>query len=268
MAVIEFEQRGGIAWVTINRPERRNTWTPEAFVLLSDAWAEIQSNKSIVAAVLTGTGDKAFCAGGDLGELIPLFTGAKTAKSELEKRFMADLSVMDKALLKNSELYKPIIAAVNGLAMGGGCEILQACDIRIAADHATFALPEVKRAIVPGGGSMARLARQIPYPMAMEMMLTGEPVSAQQALQFGFLNRVVPAAELEATVNTMAEGLALNGPLAMQAIKEAVLRSSGVPMREAFAIEQECSGRVMASKDAQEGPRAFMEKRKPNYVGE
>lgn len=268
MAVIDFEQRGAVAWITINRPERRNTWTPESFVLLNDAWQEVKSNKSIAVAVLTGTGDKAFCAGGDLGQLIPLFSGAKSPESELEKRFMSDLSVMDRALLKSGEMYKPVISAINGLAMGGGCEIIQATDIRIAADHATFALPEVKRAIVPGGGSMARLARQIPYPLAMEMMLTGEPISAQRALQFGLINQVVPFEQLTSAVEKMAETLAQNGPLAMQAIKEAVIRSSGTSMTEAFAIEQECSGRVMASKDAQEGPKAFMEKRAPVYTGE
>ncbi len=268
MADVLFEKRNGIAYITLNRPDKMNSWTANAFVLLSDAWDEVQNDADIRCAILTGTGDTAFSSGGDLGALIPLFTGAKQAQTEQEKRFMADLSYTDKALLKDSSMYKPIVAAVNGIALGGGFEILQATDIRIAASHATFALPEAKRGIVPGGGSMARLIRQIPYANAMEMMLTGEPISAQQALEWGFINKVVEPSELMATAEEYASKLAANGPLSLQAIKEVAVRSSGIPLSQAFAIEKELSAKVMSSKDAQEGPKAFKEKRKANFKGE
>lgn len=268
MADVLIERRGPVLWVTFNRPERRNAWTAESFVLLADAWQQLQEDRMLRVAVLTGAGEQAFTAGGDLAELIPLFTGMRQPQSALEKRFMAEGDLSDRALLKTSQVTKPIIAAVNGAAMGGGCEILQGCDIRLAVPDARFGLPEAKRAIVPGGGSMVRLIRQLPYPLAMEMMLTGEPVDASRALQYGFINRIVPADVLLQEAERVALQIASNGPLAIQAIKSCALRTEGLPLEEAYAIERELSAQIMMSRDAQEGPRAFMEKRTPEYRGE
>jgi len=241
MSDLLYEKQGEIARITFNRPQRRNAFTAETFVLLADAWEDFRQDPQLRVAILSGSGDQAFSAGGDLKELIPLFTGARKPQSELEKRFMADLgAISDRALLKNYPLYKPVIAAVNGLAMGGGCEILQVTDLRIAVEEAVFSLPEVCHALTPGGGSTVRLARQIPYAQAMELLLTGSPISAAQALQMGLINRVVPRGQLQAEVEKFATRLTENGPLAVQAVKETVLRSSGRSLEEGFAIEAEC----------------------------
>lgn len=268
MADVLYEKKGHIAYVTFNRPEKKNTWTPNSFVILADAWADIQTDPEIRVAILTGSGDEAFSAGGDLGSLIPLFTGAKVAQSDEEKRFMQDLErYTNHALLKGLECYKPIIAAVNGVALGGGFEILQCCDIRIASSDARFGLPEVKRGLVPGGGSLVRLIRQLSHAHAMEMLLTGESFSSEQLLDWGFLNYVVEPGQLLQKAQAIAELITANGPMAVQASKECVLRSRTEDWNEAFAIEREVSARVMSSNDAQEGPKAFKEKRKPNYTG-
>jgi enoyl-CoA hydratase len=268
MTDILFEKKGHIAYVTFNRPHKKNTWTPNSFVILADAWVDIQNDPDIRVAIITGSGTDAFSAGGDLGSLIPLFTGAKTAETDEEKRFMQDLErYTSHALLKGIDCYKPIIAAINGDALGGGFEIMQCCDIRIAATHARFGVPEVKRGLVPGGGSLVRLIRQLPHARAMEMLLTGEMFSSDQLLEWGFLNYVVEADQLLAKAETMAEIIIENGPVAVQASKECALRSLTQGWDEAFATEREVSARVMSTSDAQEGPRAIKEKRKPNYTG-
>ena len=146
-------------------------------------------------------------------------------------------------------------------------ELLQATDIRIAAEHATFGLSEPKRGLAPGGGSMVRLARQIPYAKAMEILLTGDPISADDALRCGLVNYVVPADEVMPLAEKFARTIADNGPLAVRKIKEAVIRTSGVPLDDAYKIENECALEVTRSEDAKEGPRAFIEKRKPNFKG-
>jgi enoyl-CoA hydratase len=174
---------------------------------------------------------------------------------------------MSTALLRPFELYKPIIAAVNGYALAGGSELLQATDIRIASRTASFGLTETQRGLVPGAGSMVRLPRQIPYCKAMEILMTGDAISAEEAHRIGFVNEVVEPDQVMPRALEFADRLKRNGPLAVAAVKEAVLRTSGVPLEEAFEIEAELSARVTRSEDAREGPRAFMEKREPVYVG-
>lgn len=268
MTDVLYEKKGHIAYVTFNRPEKKNTWTPNTFVILADAWADIQNDPAIRVAILSGSGSESFSAGGDLGSLIPLFTGAKSPESDEEQRFMADMErYTNHAVQKGLDCFKPIIAAVNGVALGGGFEILQCCDIRIAADHARFGVPEVKRGLVPGAGSLVRLIRQLPHARVMEMLLTGEMFSPQQLLDWGFLNYVVPAERLMEKAEAIAATIIENGPLAVQGSKEAALRSMTKDWDQAFAIEREIAARVMGSQDAQEGPQAFKEKRKPNYIG-
>ncbi len=267
MSAVLFEQRGPIAWITLNRPEAKNTMNAEVFVLLAQYWDEVRNNDEIRVAVLTASGDEDFCCGGDLGGVIPLWTGARQAANEIEEKLLADPMIMDKVMLKGEPLYKPVIAAINGRALGGGCEILQATDIRLAADTAIFGLPEPKSGIVPGAGSMVRLARQLPYAHAMKLLLTAEPIDASTAQQIGLISEVVPAADLRERAQALAEIVAANAPLALQAIKKTVLDSHTLPWADAFQIEMEQAGVVMMSKDAREGPRAFKEKRKPEFKG-
>ena len=267
MADVLYEKRGRVAWLTFNRPQRRNTWTAESFVLLADAWRDFADDSRLRVAVITGAGDETFSAGGDLMELIPLFTGAKRPASEMERRFAADPDCADRALLKDRVLPKPVIAAVNGLAYGGGFEMALATDLRIASESARFALPEVKHAIVPGAGSMVRLPRELGHARAMELLLDGEPIDARQALAWGLVNRVVSARDLGRHAADWAERLARCGPLAQRAIKQVALETAGMPLAEAFALERRHAAEVMASEDAREGPRAFAEKRAPRYTG-
>jgi enoyl-CoA hydratase len=265
---LEYEKRDHIAYITFNRPDVRNAMDAEVMVRLADAWRDYDADPDMRAAIITGAGDKAFCAGADLGKLIPLFTRARQPEDEWDKRVMEDRSVQGAALLRGFSTYKPVIAAINGFCLAGGTELIQATDIRLAAPHATFGLSEVKRAIVPAGGSLVRLARQIPYAKAMEILLTGEQMTAQEAYRIGLVNYIVPAGELLASAERFARVIAANGPVAVRKIKEAVIRTSGVPLDEAYKIESECAREVMMSEDAKEGPRAFMEKREPRYTGQ
>jgi enoyl-CoA hydratase len=263
-----YEKRDHIAVLTLNRPERRNAFSPETMVRLAEAWRDYRDDESLRVAILTGAGDQAFCAGGDLERLMPLFTGARTPQDEWDRRLMENAGdVMATALLRPFELYKPIISAINGIAVAGGAEILQATDIRIASTNASFGLAEVQRGLVPGGGSMVRLPRQIPYCKAMEILMTGDRISAEEAHRIGFVNEVVSPAELMPRAFAFAERLAKNAPLSLRAIKQAVLQTSGLPLDEAYSIENGISAGVMASEDAREGPRAFMEKREPDWKG-
>jgi enoyl-CoA hydratase len=262
-----YEKREHVAYLTFNRPESRNALSPQLMVQLAEAWRDFRDDPAARVAILTGTGEQAFCVGGDLARLMPLFTGARQPEDEWDRRLLSDLSQMQVALLRPFELYKPIVAAVNGYALAGGCEILQATDIRIASSNARFGLSEAKRGLVPGGGSMVRLARQIPYCKAMEMLLLGDHMSADEAWRIGLVNEVVPPEQVLPRAEEIARKLAANGPLALAKIKEAVWRTSGVPLERAHEIESECAATVMSSEDAREGPRAFMEKRDAVFTG-
>ena len=264
---LTYEKRGHIAYITLNRPDVRNALNPEAIIRLSEAWADYGQDDDLRVAIITGAGDVAFSSGADLGRLIPLFTGARPPEDEWDRRLIEDRSLPRKALLRGHPLYKPIISAINGFCLAGGTELVQATDIRIAADHATFGLTEVTLGIIPAGGSLARLPRQIPYCKAMEILLVGDRITAQECHRIGLVNYVVPASELMPKAEEIAAKIAANGPLAVRKIKEAVLRASGLPLDDAFRIEDECALEVMRSEDAREGPRAFMEKRQPQYKG-
>jgi len=267
MADLLFEKRDGVAWITFNRPEVKNAMSPEAICRLADALAELRDDEALRLGVLTGAGGEMFTSGGDLKKLLPLWTGGRQPQDEWDRRVLADPSVMQAALMKDFALDKPLIAAINGDALAGGFELMLACDLRVAVKHARFGLTEVQRALVPGGGSMVRLVRQIPYARAMEILLTGDPVPASEALALGLVNRLVEAGELIPAVEALAARLARNGPLALRAIKRTALETSGVALAEAFAIEAHNSAGVMRSADALEGPRAFAEKRAPLYRG-
>ena len=267
MPALLYEKRDGVAYLTFNRPEVHNALSPEMMVRLADAWQDFADDDSLRVAIVTGAGEKAFCVGADLATFIPLITGARKPEDEWDERVMSDRNLTNPAMLRDFPMYKPVIAAINGFCMAGGMEMLQGTDIRIAAEHATLGVSEVKRALVPGGGSMVRLARQIPYCKAMEILLTGDRISAEEACRIGLVNYVVPADELMPTAERFARTLAENGPLALRKIKETVIRTSGLSLEEAYKIESKISGEVFRSEDAKEGPRAFMEKRTPRYTG-
>jgi enoyl-CoA hydratase len=267
MAAIAFEKHGHQAWITLNRPAHKNMLNGEMFVELADAWKEARQDDNIRVVVLTAAGDEDFCCGGDLTEVIPLWTGAKQAETALEKRLQSDVLIADKIMLKDEPFYKPVIAAINGRALGGGTELLQATDIRIAAEHAVFALPEPKVGIVPGAGSMVRLARQLPWAHAMKILLGGEPISAEEALSMGLISEVVKAADLQSRAQHYADNICRQAPLALQAIKRTALETHTLPWADAFHFEMEQAGAVMMSKDAREGPRAFRDKRRPEFLG-
>jgi enoyl-CoA hydratase len=259
---------GPILTLTLNRPDVRNAMSPEMLVRLGTAWREFRDDGTLRVAILTGAGETDFSAGGDLARTMPLVTGAREPEDGWDRRLLADLGLFTDAILRGVALYKPIVVAVNGSALGGGTEIANACDIRVAAEHAVFGTPEAKVGLVPGGGSISRLPRQIPWAKAMEMLLVGEPVTASEALAMGLVNRVVPLADLMPAARAFAERIAANGPLAVRKIKEGVVRGSGCTLEEALRIEDEVSVAVLASRDAREGPRAFKEKRPPRFTGE
>jgi enoyl-CoA hydratase len=245
----------------------RNAVNPEALCRLADAWQDYAADDSLRVAIITGAGDRAFTAGADLGSLIPLLSGARQPQDEWDYRVVQDRQLRERVMLREMPLYKPIIAAINGACIGLGAELIQATDLRIAAEHATFAVNEVARGFMPGGGSTVRLARQIPLCKALEIILVGDPISAQEAYRIGLVNEVVPANHVMPRAEALARKIAANGPVAVRKTKETVLRSLSVSFVEGFRIERENADFTMATEDAREGPRAFMEKRPPRYIG-
>jgi enoyl-CoA hydratase/carnithine racemase len=208
-------------------------------------------------AILTGAGDVAFSAGADLVAMAEAF----------QKGQAPAYDVPFAGITRGFECWKPIIAAINGYCLAGGLELALCCDIRIAAEHATFGLPEPKRAIIPGAGGTQRLPRAIPLAYAMELLLTGERFDAQWALQAGLVSKVVPKEKLMPTCEEVAEKILECGPLAVRAIKQAALRGLEMPLTEGLALEAQLAAEVFRSEDAREGPLAFAQKRKPEYKG-
>ena len=267
MPAVLVEKRNHIAYVTFNRPEVHNSFNPEMLVLMGGFWEEAEKDDDVRAVIVTGAGNVAFSAGADLGKLIPLFTGARKPDDEWDQKLLGNRRIGDMALLRNYDFPKPVIAAINGFCIAGGMEFMQATDLRVASENASFGLQEVKWAIIPAAGSLARLQRQMPYCKAMEILLTGNRIDAQEAWRLGLINYVVPQENLIAKAEELAAAIAANGPFAVRKIKEAVRRCSGRPYEEAFKIEDELAREVMRTEDAREGPRSFIEKRKPNYKG-
>ena len=264
---IIYEKRDQIAQITLNRPEAHNALDPDTIVRLIHAWEDFRDDPDMRCAIVTGSGDQTFCAGADLNTLIPLFTGAKAPKSDAEKKVRADPMIAQKALLRDLEIFKPIIAGINGQAIAGGLELLYSTDIRIAAEGSRFGLQEVKWGIFPMGGSSVKLPRQIPHARAMELLLTGELMDAKEALALGLINRVVPKEKVLGECERLARIIVKNGPLAVTAVKKAVLSNIGLSLEEGLAREVELAVPVFMSQDAQEGPRAFKEKRPPRFQG-
>jgi enoyl-CoA hydratase len=253
---IDYEKKGRIALITINRPEALNCLNQADMEALGEAWLDFRDDDQMWVGILTGAGDKAFSAGADLGELVPKLNSGE-----------APISPTFPGFLKNIKCFKPIIAAVNGFCLAGGTEMLQGTDIRIAVKEATFGIPEVKWGLFPAAGSTVRLPRQIPYCWAMEILLMGDSITAEQALNIGLINRIVPRETLMDSAFEIAGRICDNGPLAVRAIKESALRSYDIPEEHAYFLEAFMAKKVFGTRDAIEGPRAFFEKRKPVFEG-
>jgi enoyl-CoA hydratase len=262
-----YSAHDGIATISFNRPEARNALTPEMLCRLADAIVAFAADDSLRVAIITGIGDKAFCAGGDLALTLPLMTGARAPVDAWDRRLLEDPLVAAASQLRGFPLHKPLIAAINGACLAAGTELMLGTDIRVAAEHATFGLPEVTRGLLPFAGSMARLPRQVAWCHAMELMLVGDAIPAQEAHRIGLVNHVVPAADVMAKAQQLARRIASNGPVAVQQVKRTALASSGVDLAAAYLLEDEARRVVLASEDAREGPRAFAEKRAPRFQG-
>jgi len=254
-----WERVGATLVVTMNRPEVRNALSGPMLVGLYDAWHEVDENPDIRCAVLTGAGGN-FCAGADLKAMF----GAGGDRPYAE-RWQQDPDLHWKALLRHYHLRKPLIAAVEGYAVAGGTEILQATHIRVAAAGATLGIFEARRGLFPQGGSTVRLVRQIGYTAAMEMLLTGRAYTADEALAIGLVGRVVPDGEALAAALELADTVAANGPLAVEAILRSVRETECLPEDEALAKELEIGWPIFSTDDAKEGTRAFTEKRAPQF---
>lgn len=251
---ITLERHGSVAIIRFDRPDKLNSLTLAMYDELADAFAEVRDDAAIAAAVLTGTGDRAFCVGADLHESIPALA---------EGRF--DISHWDGAHQKHTTLFKPVIGAVNGLCLGGGFEILLSTELRIAADDAEFGLPEPSVGAVPAGGTLVRLTRQIPYAWAMQLLLLGDRITAADALRFGLLNAVVPAKDVLPTAVQWAERLSRLSGTALHTIKEATLHLADLPTDQAFHNEARYGQQAFTSADAHEGLTAFAQGRQPSF---
>ena len=252
-----IERRDHVLIVTMNRPAARNALSGPMLELMRQAWDTVDADPDIRACVLTGAGG-AFCAGADLKAMTRSHPGDQFRGGGM------DLSVI-KSLLKGRRLTKPLIAAVEGPAIAGGTEILQACDIRVAGESARFGVSEARWGLFPLGGSAVRLVRQIPYTVAADLLLTGRHITAAEALSMGLIGYVVPDGQALDRALEIAAAIAANGPIAVRAILQVIRDTEGMPENEAFALEAKAGMAVFASEDAKEGPRAFAEKRRPQF---
>jgi enoyl-CoA hydratase len=256
-----FERDGHTAVVTLNRPAKRNALSSEMLVRMYDAWLEIDANPDIRAAVVTGAGGN-FCSGADLKAM-----AAGHPDDEYTKRFATDRDLHWKALLRHFQPGKPMIAAVEGYAIAGGTEILQAFDLRVAGESAQFGVAEVRRGLFPLGGSTVRLSRQIPYTVAAELLLTGRFMPAPEAKEVGLIGHVVPDGQALDKALELAGQIAANGPLAVQAVLRSLRTTREMPEKVGLAYELEVGGPIFLTEDAVEGPTAFAEKRTPQFKG-
>lgn len=250
------ERDGAVLWITIDRPHVLNALDPATHAALADAFDRYAADAELRVAILTGTGERAFCVGSDLKARVKANRDdhPPTGFGGLTRRF---------------DLFKPVVCAVNGLALGGGVELMLACDLVIAADHAELALPEPRVGLAAlGGGGLQRLAREVPLKQAMWLVMTGRRITAVEAMRMGLVNEVVPRGELRTRVQALAGELLEMAPLALEASKQVMLQSLMYPdLSEAMAASYPAAERMLASEDAIEGQLAFVEKRNPRWMG-
>jgi (E)-benzylidenesuccinyl-CoA hydratase len=257
---ITYEKDGRVALITISRPERLNAIDPQTGHELRTAFSDFRDDDDLWVAILTGSGDRAFSTGNDLVAMSEMMAGKSNVARELARAPFGGIT-------REFECWKPIVAAINGYCLAGGLEIALCCDIRVAAEHAQFGVPEVTRAIIPGAGGTQRLPRMLPKGIALEMLVTGARFDAQWALRCGLVNYVVPAEEVLPKAREMAEKICENGPLAVRAAKESAVRGLELSLEDGLNLEIEFSGKVIRTEDAREGPLAFAQKRQPEYKG-
>ncbi len=254
-----YERKERVATITINRPEVHNALDFETAEQLADAFSAFRDDDDLWIAILTGAGDQTFCSGADLKTAIPNFPEDNWEAEELRRR--------GGGISQNFECWKPIIAAINGHCFAGGFELMLACDLRIASEQALFGLREVCWGIIPAGGGTQRLPRAVPLAKALEIIMTGNKFSAQEAYQMGLINQVVPRARLKDEVENWVQTLLKRGPLALRAAKKAVLQGLNMPLTEGLNLEYRLFKDLIHTQDAVEGPKAFAEKRRPNFQG-
>ena len=257
MSTVLYEQQDRVVTITLNRPEAMNSVDPETQAALVQAWTRFRDDDAAWVAILTGAGERAFSAGADLKKFVP----AEFAPGGGAPHNAHGLGGITRGL----EVWKPMIAAVNGYCLAGGLEQALACDLRIATPNATFGLTEVRWAIIPGAGGTQRLPRALPLAKALEMILLARTLTAEEALRWGLINAVVPPAELLPTARAWAQELCEKGPLALRAAKEAVVRGLTMPLADGLRLEAMLSAGLRGTEDAGEGPRAFAEKRTPHF---
>jgi enoyl-CoA hydratase/carnithine racemase len=257
LANVLFEKKNGIAYVTVNRPKVLNALNTPTWKDLRTAFEDVRDDASVRGAILTGAGNKAFIAGADIGEL------AHVAAFEAEQSSRFGQEVLD--LIEN--LGKPVIAAINGFALGGGCETAMACTIRIAVDTARFGQPEVALGLIPGGGGTQRLPRLVGKGWALQLILSGEMISAQEAYRIGLVNEIVPAADLIARAEAILKKIASNAPIAVRFALEAANKGMDTSQGEGLLLEASYFGLCAATEDKKEGTAAFLEKRAPRFQG-
>lgn len=252
--VFNYEKEGKIAIFTFNRPEVRNAANLEVYREIQKAMEDFRDDPDLWVGIVTGAGDKAFCAGADIRESLPF-------RKKVSDRPWAYPALPTRGL----ELWKPLIAAINGLALGFGMEMALSCDIRIASENARLGQPEVNIGMMPGQGGTQRLPRLIPWCKAAEIMFLGKPIDAQEAYRIGLVNKVVPQSELMSTAREWAEAICQVGPLAVRAIKEAMIKGHGMNLEDGLRLEYSLTNYVVNTEDFTEGTTAFIEKRKPVF---
>ena len=250
--VIDYKKEGRVAVFTINRPQAMNAMTPEGLSEFNKELIDFRDDPEIWVGIITGAGEKAFCAGADIKETLP---------------YMAAGGPLAPTILRGMEITKPLIAAVNGLALGGGLEFALACDIRIAAENARFGLTEATIGLIPGWGGTQRLPRIIGTGRAAEMIFTGKIIDAAEAYRIGLVNAVVPLDKLMPTAREWAENIMKAAPLAVRAVKKAMYSGLNTTLESGLQIELELENEVTKTEDFKEGVAAFKEKRKPAYKG-
>jgi len=251
---IDYHIEGKIATITLNRPDAYNAVDVQMLKQLREVMLAFRGNEDVWVGIVTGAGEKAFSAGADIAETLPYMKKIRGKPWELPD-----------TPLRHMEVYKPLVAAVNGVALGGGLEIMLICDIRIAAEHARFGSPEVNLGLIPGWGATQRLTREIPWAKAAEILLSGKQINAQEAYRIGLVNEVVPRQELMPRARKWAEDLCQAGPLAVRAAKEAMLRGYSMPLNEGIRLEAALFEYLLGTDDFAEGTAAFTQRRKPDF---